>query len=113
MLRVGFEVRVTVLTDDGEEVTVMLTRTHARALGLEEGQKVWLSPAGGATHGADDAGGLRRTTDQGVRRGPARRTPFCLLPGQPPVARTSRWWTSRPTGLWTYQVQPGTVATSQ
>ena len=36
------------LTDDGEEVTVTLTRTHARALGLEEGQTVWLSPAGGA-----------------------------------------------------------------
>ena len=35
MLRVGFEVRLTVLTDDGDEVVVMLTRTHARALGLD------------------------------------------------------------------------------
>ena len=33
VLRVGFEVRVTVLTDDGEEVTVTLTRTHARRSG--------------------------------------------------------------------------------
>jgi sulfate transport system ATP-binding protein len=49
MLRIGFEVRVTVLTDDGQDVTVTLTRTHARALGIEEGQSVWLSPAGGAT----------------------------------------------------------------
>ena len=48
MLRIGFEVRVDVLTDDGQEVTVTLTRTHARALGLERVQ-VWLSPAGGAT----------------------------------------------------------------
>ena len=48
MLRIGFEVRVNVLTDDGQEVTVTLTRTHARALGLEEGQHVWLTPAGGA-----------------------------------------------------------------
>ena len=48
MLRIGFEVRVNVLTDDGQDVTVTLTRTHARALGLEEGQHVWLSPAGGA-----------------------------------------------------------------
>ena len=58
MLRIGFEVRVTVLTDDGQEVTVTLTRTHARALGIEEGQHVWLSPAGRRPHGADDAGGL-------------------------------------------------------
>ena len=48
MLRIGFEVRVNVLTDDGQDVTVTLTRTHARALGLAEGQHVWLSPAGGA-----------------------------------------------------------------
>ena len=38
LLRVGFEVRATVLTDDGEEVTVVLTRTHARQLGLETGR---------------------------------------------------------------------------
>ena len=49
MLRIGFEVRVTVLTDDGQEVTVTLTRTHARALGIEEGQHVWLTAASGAT----------------------------------------------------------------
>ena len=37
-LRVGFEVRLTVLTIDGQDVSVILTRTHARALGLEEGR---------------------------------------------------------------------------
>src|SRR6187200_2567987 len=30
VLRVGFEVRATVLTDDGDEVHLVLTRTHAR-----------------------------------------------------------------------------------
>lgn len=49
ILRVGFEVRVTVLTDDGEEVNVILTRTHARQLGVEEGVRVWVTPASGAT----------------------------------------------------------------
>jgi len=49
ILRVGFEVRVTVLTDDGEEVAVILTRTHARQLGIEEGVRVWVTPASGAT----------------------------------------------------------------
>ena len=49
LLRVGFEVRVSVLTVDGDEVTVLLTRTHARALGIEEGQTVWLTPTAGAT----------------------------------------------------------------
>jgi sulfate transport system ATP-binding protein len=48
MLRIGFEVRLTVLTVDGEEVSVVLTRTHARALGVEEGSTVWLTPASGA-----------------------------------------------------------------
>ncbi len=33
---------------DGQDVSVILTRTHARALGLEEGQTVWLTPASGA-----------------------------------------------------------------
>ena len=48
MLRIGFEVRLTVLTVDGEEVSVVLTRAHARALGVEEGSTVWLTPASGA-----------------------------------------------------------------
>ncbi len=33
MLRVGFEVRVTVLTEMGEEVTVLLTKNHAHVAG--------------------------------------------------------------------------------
>jgi sulfate transport system ATP-binding protein len=49
LLRVGFEVRATVLTDDGDDVTVVLTRTHARQLGLESGARVWVTPASGAT----------------------------------------------------------------
>ena len=36
------------LTDDGEVVTVVMTRTLARSLGLEEGVQVWLTPATGA-----------------------------------------------------------------
>ena len=49
LLRVGFEVRVTVTTDAGDEVTVVMTRTHSRSLGLDQGHKVWLTPATGAT----------------------------------------------------------------
>jgi sulfate transport system ATP-binding protein len=49
LLRVGFEVRVTVLTVEGQEVSVVLTRTTANRLGLAEGTTVWLTPATGAT----------------------------------------------------------------
>ena len=49
MVRIGFEVRLTVLTVDGDEVSVVITRTHARSYGLEEGSTVWLTPADGAT----------------------------------------------------------------
>ncbi|HEY0889223.1 MAG TPA: sulfate ABC transporter ATP-binding protein [Nocardioides sp.] len=48
-LRIGFEVRLTVLTVAGEDVTVELTRTHARALGLDVGSTVWLTAVPGAT----------------------------------------------------------------
>jgi len=46
--RVGFEVRTTVLTENGEEVIVLLTRTHAQAVGVEEGATVWITPVPGA-----------------------------------------------------------------
>ncbi len=49
LLRVGFEVRLTVTTSDGSDVLVVLTRTHARQLGLAEGGSVWLTAASGAT----------------------------------------------------------------
>ena len=49
VLRVGFEVRLNVTTDDGRDVLVILTRTHARSLELVEGSKVWLTAASGAT----------------------------------------------------------------
>jgi sulfate transport system ATP-binding protein len=45
ILRVGFEVRVTVTTEAGAAVLVTMTRTMARSLELEEGAKVWLSAA--------------------------------------------------------------------
>ena len=48
LLRVGFEVRLTVLTVDGEEVSVVMTRTHARSLDIRDGDTVWLTPAAGA-----------------------------------------------------------------
>jgi sulfate transport system ATP-binding protein len=47
-IRVGFEVRLIAGTEDGQEVAVVTTRAHARALGLEEGVGVWLTPASGA-----------------------------------------------------------------
>jgi len=49
ILRVGFEVRANVLTEAGQEVLVTMTRTLARSLGVEEGAKVWLTAAKGAT----------------------------------------------------------------
>jgi sulfate transport system ATP-binding protein len=64
MLRVGFEVRLTVrptatkgthddLAAPGEDddVTVVLTRSHARELGVDVGTKVWLEANRGATVG--------------------------------------------------------------
>ena len=48
LVRVGFEVRVSVLTHDGDVVSVVVTRAHARALGLAPGRTVWVTPAAGA-----------------------------------------------------------------
>ncbi len=48
LLRVGFQVRLQVLTVDGEAVNVELTRSHVKALDLAEGATVFLSPATGA-----------------------------------------------------------------
>ncbi|MCY7396657.1 MAG: sulfate ABC transporter ATP-binding protein [Nocardioides sp.] len=48
LLRIGFEVRATVTTGTGEEVTVVMTRTHARTTGLEQGATVFLTPTAGA-----------------------------------------------------------------
>lgn len=49
LLRVGFEVRLTVEAEESTPITVVLTRTHARSLELAEGARVWLTPAVGAT----------------------------------------------------------------
>ena len=48
MLRVGFEVRVTVQTEDGDDVSAVLSRAEARGSGLEEGAEVWMTPHRGA-----------------------------------------------------------------
>ncbi|HWJ08741.1 MAG TPA: sulfate ABC transporter ATP-binding protein [Nocardioides sp.] len=49
-LRVGFEVRFTVDVEGHTEPTlVVLSRTHARALDLDTGARVWLRPTTGAT----------------------------------------------------------------
>ena len=48
LTRVGFEVRLVAGTEDGREVSVVTTRAHARALGLGEGDRVWLTPSSGA-----------------------------------------------------------------
>ncbi|WP_300641609.1 sulfate ABC transporter ATP-binding protein [Nocardioides sp.] len=48
VLRVGFEVRVSAETTAGEQVTVSMTRTHAKALHVDEGATLWLCPAVGA-----------------------------------------------------------------
>jgi sulfate transport system ATP-binding protein len=47
--RIGFEVRLVVGTEDGQEVTVVTTRAHSRTLRLEEGMRVWITPSSGAT----------------------------------------------------------------
>ena len=48
LTRVGFEVRLVADTEEGQEVSVVTTRSHARALGLEVGERVWLTPSSGA-----------------------------------------------------------------
>jgi sulfate transport system ATP-binding protein len=49
LTRIGFEVRLVVGTEDGQEVTVVTTRAHSRTLKLEEGTRVWITPSTGAT----------------------------------------------------------------
>jgi sulfate transport system ATP-binding protein len=48
VLRVGFEVKITVLAENGQEVVVTMTRSHQRHLGVDEGSTVWLTVAQGA-----------------------------------------------------------------
>ncbi len=62
LVRVGFEVRGTVLTVEGEQVQVQVTRTQARALGLTEGATVWLTPTAGAI-GVPQAGAPSRVAE--------------------------------------------------
>jgi sulfate/thiosulfate transport system ATP-binding protein len=48
LTRVGFEVRLVAGSEEGQEISVVTTRAHARALDLDEGQRVWLTPSTGA-----------------------------------------------------------------
>jgi sulfate transport system ATP-binding protein len=68
-LRVGFEVRLTVrpveapvhdvaAPGEEQEVSVVLTRSHARELGVDVGSTVWLSP----NRGANQVPAMRRAT---------------------------------------------------
>jgi len=56
VLRIGFQVRVNVLTDVGEDVTVELTKSHAHALGVVEGQTVWVTPTPGSIPRMENVG---------------------------------------------------------
>ncbi len=49
--RTGFEVRLLVGTEDGQEVTVVTTSAHSRALRLAEGTRIWFTPSSGAATG--------------------------------------------------------------
>ena len=49
MVRIGFEVRLTVLAETGQEVSVVMSRTHARSVDVQEGSRVWLTPASGTS----------------------------------------------------------------
>lgn len=48
MVRVGFEVLLTVRTDSNPDRQVVLTRAEARASSLDVGTEVWCVPARGA-----------------------------------------------------------------
>ena len=62
MVRIGFEVRLHVLTVDGDEVSVVVTRAHARSQGLQEGQHRLAHPCGWGDRGPAD--GCGRLTDR-------------------------------------------------
>jgi sulfate/thiosulfate transport system ATP-binding protein len=64
VLRVGFEVRLTIRTDTEPDVLVTLTRTHAR--GLERGAKVWIAPTKGALTVPVMTSGAVRTRKEGA-----------------------------------------------
>ena len=49
VLRIGFEVRVVVEVPDAPDVVVLMTRSHARSMGLAPGSTVWVRPEAGST----------------------------------------------------------------
>jgi sulfate transport system ATP-binding protein len=49
VLRIGFEVRVTVEVPGATDVVALMTRSHARSLRLDVGSAVWLRPEPGST----------------------------------------------------------------
>ena len=44
----GFEAKLTVTLENGDEVVVTMTRSHQRHIGVDEGSKVWLGISKGA-----------------------------------------------------------------
>ena len=48
VLRIGFEVRVSVTVPDAKDVVMVMTRSRARSLDLAQGSAVWMSPEPGA-----------------------------------------------------------------
>ena len=48
VLRVGFEVKLTVILEGGDTVVVSMTRSHQKHIGVEEGSRVWLTVSKGA-----------------------------------------------------------------
>ena len=48
ILRVGFEAKLTVTTQAGDDVLVTMTRSHQKHIGVDEGSNVWLAISKGA-----------------------------------------------------------------
>jgi hypothetical protein len=45
---VGFEVKLTVSLEGGDDVVVSMTRSHQQHIGVEEGSRIWLAVSKGA-----------------------------------------------------------------
>ncbi len=67
MVRIGFEVRLTVLTLEGEEVSVVLSRTHARCARPRGGEHRVPHPCGWS-HGHSPHGGGRLSASHPAKR---------------------------------------------
>ena len=70
LLRVGFKARLVIEVAEGTEATVVLTRTHARSLGLTPAATVWLTPAAEPSRHRSRPGRLRLPALVSRRRQP-------------------------------------------